>query len=82
MDIEILINYTALKSAMSDNRASVLVELEDAEFNARAFHEQAVWMRDHNWLNKAAKYQEASRHHAQRALAYRTAIQAVDAGEF
>lgn len=78
MDIEVLINYDHLVLALRDNRAAVLMEVEDAEFNARAFHDQAVWMRDNNWLNKAIIYQTASRHHAQRAIAFRLAIQEVE----
>lgn len=78
MDIEILVNYTHLVLALRDNRAEVLAELEDCEYNARCFHEQAVWMRDNNWHNKAIIYQNASRHHTQRAMAYRLAIQEVE----
>ena len=76
--IDILINYDHLMLALRDNRSEVMADLEDAEHNARIFHDQAVWMRDHNWHNKAIMYQNAASHHNRRAMAYRLAIQEVE----
>ena len=80
-DIEILINYTHLVLALRDDRDGVLAELEDCEYNARAFSEQAVRNMDCGHNNQAIVYQNASRHHTNRAMAYRLAIQTVEAGE-
>lgn len=77
-DIEILINYTHLVLALRDNREGVLFELENAEEQARAFHDQAVRNMESGHINQAIVYQDASRHHTKRAMAYRLAIQDVE----